>query len=469
MPRGVVFALALLLPASAVADDPRQFEAALQTAIARAEPAVACVQVFRTPDRPPDPSRPADPERHVVPDFYGSGIVIDPTGLVLTCNHLVRDDRNIQRIAVRLPGKREADGTEMPSREYSAIVYASDYRSDLAVLKLAGGGPFPALAVGRGEDLRKGSMVLAIGHPYAAGFRDGSANASWGIVGNLRRRLPVGTNEIDRDKPFTAFGTLIQTDARLQIGSSGGALVNLDGKLVGVTTATAAITGVESPGGYAVPLDANGRRILDVLKRGEEVEYGFLGVSTRDDPFRGRTFAGPGVQLASVSPNSPADQAKLDRNDVILQVNRVPVYDRDDLFLALGAGLAGHRAELLVLKSGSGTPHTVNALLAKAGSKYAKNVATNRPKAYGGLRVDWTSITEGTGDRPIPMGVLVREANGHAKSAGLVEGELITEVNNQLVANPAEFYKLAEKASQAGDSMRLTVRGTSTRTVTLPW
>ncbi len=469
MPRGTVLAVAFVLTAAAAADDDtRKLEVALQAAIARAEPAVACVQVFRTPDRPPDPSRlPTEPERNAVPDFYGSGIVIDPSGLVLTCNHLVGDARNAQRIAVRLPGKRDADGTETPSREYGATIYASDYRSDLAVLKLDRAGPLPALAIGRGEVLRKGSMVLALGHPFAAGFRDGSANASWGIVGNLRRRLPVGTTEQDRDKPFSAFGTLIQTDARLQIGSSGGALVNLDGKLVGVTTATAAITGVESPGGYVVPLDGNARRIIEVLKRGEEVEYGFLGVGTREDTFRSRTHVGPGVQLTTVSANSPAAHAELEPGDVILEVNDVPVRDREDLFLALGAGLAGHKTELLVAKGGSGRPTPVTVVLAKAGGKYAKNVATNRPKAYGGLRVDWTSVTEASG-APIPRGVIVREVAGQAKAAGLSENELITEVNGQRVSNPAEYYKLAEKAAQSGDSLRLTIRGEKTRTVTLP-
>ena len=74
---------------------------------------------------------------------------------------------------------------------------------------------------------------------------------------------------------------LLQTDARLQLGASGGALVDLDGKLVGLTTAQAALTGVDSPGGFAIPIDANYRRIIEVLSRGEEVDYGFLGVTTQ--------------------------------------------------------------------------------------------------------------------------------------------------------------------------------------------
>ncbi|MFO0809769.1 MAG: trypsin-like peptidase domain-containing protein [Gemmataceae bacterium] len=466
--RGCLVLIALTSGTLALADEPKldgyRLEASLQAAIGRAEPAIACVQVFRARDTAPDPSRPQpEPTRSAPPDFYGSGVVIDPSGLVLTCYHVVRDEKNIQRIAVRLPPY-----ADNPSREYSAIVYASDYRSDLAVLKLQAAGPFPALAVGRGEDLRKGSMVLALGHPYAAGFRDGSASASWGIVGNLRRRLPAGTNELDRDKPFAAFGTLVQTDARLQLGSSGGALVNLDGKLVGVTTATAAISGVEAPGGYAVPLDANTRRIVDVLMRGEEVEYGFLGVNTADDLFRGRRYTGPGVQLTTVAHNSPASRAGLMIHDVILKVNGQPIRDRDDLFLALGASLAGRRAELLIRSGETGREQIVSVVLAKSASKYAKNVVTNRPTAYGGLRVDYTSVAD-AGDKAIPEGVVVRESQGHAKAAGLTENDIITEVNGQPVNSPVEYYRMAEKASKAGDSLRLTLRGTPARTVTLPW
>src|SRR5207237_2028334 len=160
-----------------------------------------------------------------------------------------------------------------------------------------------------------------LAHPCAAGFRDGSPSASWGIVSNLRRRAPLSESELKEelqsDKPLNQFTTLIQTDARLNLGCSGGALIDLDGRLVGLTTALAAITGSETAGGYALPLDESLGRIIDVLARGEEVEYGFLGV--------GFNRAGRGGLSVEVVPGSPAERAGIVKDDVILSVNGTPI------------------------------------------------------------------------------------------------------------------------------------------------
>jgi S1-C subfamily serine protease len=263
-----------LVIAAAPADEPsladaRKLEAALQSAIAQSEPAVVCLLVHREREVRPDPSRKAADldDRNTPPDYFGSGVVIDDQqGLILTHYHVVRKGG---RILVRLPARK---GDEL-QREPNATVYAADSRCDLAVLKVNGmGGSLTAIKMGHGERLRKGSFVVALGYPYASGFRDGSASASWGVISNMRRRPPGVTAEIERARLLTNLGVLLQTDARLQLGSSGGALVDLDGKLVGLTTAQAALTGVDAPGGYAIPLDANYRRIIEVLARGEEVE-----------------------------------------------------------------------------------------------------------------------------------------------------------------------------------------------------
>src|SRR5262249_15808239 len=138
-----------------------------------------------------------------VPELYGSGVVIDESGLVLTAEHVIRGATNLY---VRLPGERGG---------YAEIV-AADQRSDLAVLK--GDDPrrgaFKAIALGQGEKLRKGQFVLSLANPFAAGFRDGSPSASWGIVSNLRRRGPLSEGElrqeIQTDKQLSQFATLIQ-------------------------------------------------------------------------------------------------------------------------------------------------------------------------------------------------------------------------------------------------------------------
>ena len=155
-------------------------------------------------------------------------------------------------------------------------------RSDLAVLKMIRP-PADLKAFGDGGKVRKGDWVIALANPFAAGFKDGSPSASWGIISNVRRQAPGLTDEVKRAKPLAQYGTLLQTDARLNLGCSGGALLNLDGQLVGLTTALAARTGGEAAGGYAIPLDANVKKMIEVLKRGEEIEYGFLGVTVNTD------------------------------------------------------------------------------------------------------------------------------------------------------------------------------------------
>src|SRR5207248_421857 len=151
------------------------------------------------------------------------------------------------------------------------------------------------------------------------------------------------------------------------------------------------------PGGFAIPMDDALRRVVEVLLRGEEVEYGFLGISSdgRQVPREG------GVPIDHVVRASPAQQAGLEKGDVILKVNGRPIRVQDDLFLQLAVSLAGRRAELAV-RGSNGAERTVYATLVKAPvgdidhntgrPKFEFGVATNRPAAVYGLRVDYTSI-----------------------------------------------------------------------------
>jgi serine protease Do len=358
-------------------------------------------------------------------------------------------------------------------------VFAADARSDLAVLKFETfRGQMPVVALGRGEELKKGSFVVALGHPYAAGYRDGSPSASTGIVSNMRRRQPGGGSELDRARlPLAHFGTLIQTDVRLQLGTSGGALLDLDGKLVGLTTAQAALTGVDSPGGFAIPMDDVMRRIVDVLLRGEEVEYGFLGISTSSPQDLGRRLAaGDGVRVDQVFGNSPAAAPNgLEVDDVILAVNGRALREYDDLFLHLSATLAGREVTLLVRRHG--VERTITARLVKAQvsdidrtnhrlKDESAVIATNKPREWYGLRVEYTSVLARESSE-ILRGVLVREVTDRARAAGLAPYEdIIVRVNGTAVNSPAEFRREAERAVSAGNSLKLALTGD--RTVTLP-
>jgi serine protease Do len=371
----------------------------------------------------------ADPNN--VPPAFGSGVVIDPQGLILTNYHVVQD---AAKIYVRLPGNRGS----------YADIFAADPRSDLAVLKLLNNAllPLKAISLGDADKLQRGSFVLTLANPFAAGFRDGQPSASAGILSNIRRRGAVHIKEEERIRPLHFYHTLLQTDARLHLGSSGGALLNRQGQMVGLLTAMAAIYGGETPGGFAIPIDDPMRRVIDVLKRGEEVEYGFLGVNFKDQLANGH-----GVTLFTVGKNTPADvDGKLAVGDVLLAVNGQPVHDFDDAFLFIGRHLAGTKVKLHVRRGQ--VERTADVTLAKLyvpGKRIVSSIA-NRPYLRG-LRADYASLVVQQEPRwaQIPSGVLIGDVqpNSAADRANLKAGMVITQVNRVAVTTPADFYRLA--------------------------
>jgi serine protease Do len=362
-----------------------------------------------------------------IPEAYGSGVILDTKGLILTNYHVVRD---ATKIFVRVPGGKGS----------YADVLAADPRSDLAVLKLlkppAG---LKAVKMGRGEDLEAGNLVVAVSNPYAAGFADGNPSADWGVISNLRRRVSdKQMREDERVKPLVYYGTLIQTSTRINFGCSGGALLNLDGELIGLITSVAAITGTDTPGGFAVPMNGTFRKIVDRLKEGKEVEYGFLGVTFKNpndsDPF--------GVPIGTVAGDSPAQKAGLRDGQYIVKIDGMKITNKDDLFLAIGAALAGSTIRLEVADTHGGVPRTLTPTLAKFHYP-GKVIAREIPPAVGGLRVDWTStLSRGGPPAPIPKGVVIREIipGSPAEKAKLRVDTVITRVNGRTVLTPAEYY-----------------------------
>lgn len=388
-----------------------------------------------------------DPD--VVPQSFGSGIVIDAmNGLVLTNYHVVRD---AAKVFVRLPGKRSS----------YADIEAADPRSDLAVLRLISKLPnLQPIRLGDGGKLERGQFVLTLANPFAAGFRDGQPSASWGIVSNIRRRCAGMPKVEDGVRSLHQYGTLLQLDARLNLGCSGGAVLNLRGELVALTSAIAAIHGGETPGGFAIPLDAGMRRIVEVLKKGEEVEYGFLGVS----PGNSKDFdnRGPGVAVTPI-PRSPAQiEGRLRHFDRILEVDGEPINEPDDLFLQLGKQLAGARVSLKVRRA-TGLEETVTVTLVKLyvpGKPIVSSLGKRQPRR--GVRVDYTStlMHDAQLGQAIPLGVVVSsvQAGSPAALTKLRAGDFITRVNGLEVSTPAEFYQAMDNAN---GRVELTVGGSS--------
>jgi serine protease Do len=280
-------------------------------AIARAERSVVAIaRVEKTPPNEslslelrPDPfggrgipfasPRPTDPD--FIPTEYATGVVIDRQGLILTAYHVLGEDSDYY---VTTPDRRV----------FLATVRGADPRSDLAVLAVQATDLEP-ITFGDAATLNKGQFVVALGNPYAIA-RDGQVSASWGIVANLSRKAPPESDETHLTGKSTLhhFGTLIQTDAKLNLGTSGGPLLNLRGEMVGLTTALAAVAGYEQSAGYAFPVDETFRRVVDALKRGREVEYGYLGISLDNLRTQPVPSGVRGAVVDQVKPGMPADR-----------------------------------------------------------------------------------------------------------------------------------------------------------------
>jgi S1-C subfamily serine protease len=246
-------------------------------------------------------------------DGAGSAVVITPDGYLLTSAHVV----------ARTDGSGRAsfiDGTE-----HDFDVVGADVFSDLAVLRLDTPGVAPA-ELGDAEGLRVGQLVVAIGNPH--GF-DGSVTA--GVVSQLGRSLPVHGRIVDN---------VIQTDAALNPGNSGGALADGRGRVVGINTAVAGI-GL----GLAVPINEATRKVIGALMTEGRFRRAYLGIAGGPRPLPPRLAARlgrkSGVEVVEVVDGSPAARAGLRPEDLIVEVNGTPIEDVNDLQRLMVAELIG--------------------------------------------------------------------------------------------------------------------------------
>jgi len=259
----------------------------------------------------------------------GSGVVISQDGFMITSAHVVEG-------APRRTGRASfSDGRELP---FSVV--GADPLSDLAVLR-AQDGDLPAAELGDAERLRVGQLVVAIGNPY--GFA-GSVTA--GVVSALGRSLPVGPRGAVR-----VVDNVIQTDAALNPGNSGGALGDGRGRVVGVNTAVAGV-GL----GLAVPINAATRRIIGQLMSEGRVRRAYLGIAggPRPIPPRLREQVGrpTGIEVVEVVRDSPAERAGLRPEDLIVAVDGHGVEGVDDLQRLMVGEAIGQAVTLRVLRAG---------------------------------------------------------------------------------------------------------------------
>jgi S1-C subfamily serine protease len=424
-------------------------ETVLSEAIAKAEPSIVAIdrakaketqqtlavrgrkEIFEPPDFPIASQRSfgVPPTDDFVSFDYGSGVVIGDEGQILTAFHVVRGARQIT--------VRAAD-----RQVFLAEVIAADPRSDLAVIapKQINGMPAPRLKplpIGDATKLRKGNFLIVLGNPFNAA-RDGKPSASWGILSNRSRRLILRDEENlkVRDDILLGYPTLLQLDAKLNLGMSGGAVINFKGELVGLTTMASSPAGFDSQAGYALPMDTMGRRAVELLKQGREVEYGVLGVVARN---------GTTNIVANVGPGTPADRAGLLVDDEVVGVDDAAVTDFDTLVLAINARNPGDPIKLKIRRRGELLQKTLE--LGKLGVD-GEVIATSASESWRGLRVNYKTSSrfiQPDFERPIMPrpGVVITsvEEGSPASTAGLKVGQIIHSAAGKNVTKPSQFVE----------------------------
>ncbi len=453
-------------PTSPAIDVVTALENALVEAIARAEPSVVAIardkdgkteettavrgRKVAAPELVPEPRAPfgafrGDPFAELdQPDYiasdYGSGVVIGTKGEILTTFSVVR---GASRLLVRAKGTSDV---------FDAEVIAADPRSDLAVIvpceSPTRGRPFrplrPAdaaklrpLVLGDATKLQKGNFLLALGNPFNSS-RDGRASASWGILANIARRLDSSHLDTEPTKrQLRHYPTLLQLDAKLNLGMSGGAVINLKGELVGLTTDAANVGGFDAQAGYAIPIDNLSRRAIDALRQGREVEYGFLGIGLS------RSLNN---QIGNVNPGTPAGEGGLLVDDFILAIGDLPVVDADSLVMAVNSFTPGAPIKLRLRRDDREIEKSI--ILSKL-PIVGEVIATVRPESWRGLRVDFvsTNLRSNRGNDVLEAmakgGVIITEVQpgSPADDAELKPGQIVIAVEDQPIRSPADFTK----------------------------
>lgn len=372
----------------------------------------------------------------------GSGVIVRPDGYILSNEHVVS---GADEIEVTL-----AQG----SKSYRAKVVGTDPKSDIAVLKVDAENLKP-MPFGNSEQSRVGDVVLAIGNPFGVG-----QTVTMGIISATRR----GGMNIEEYEDF------IQTDAAINPGNSGGALVDTEGRLIGVNTAILSGSGGFQGVGFAVPAQMAQFVMEEILKHGRVIR-GYLGVTIQDvTPGLAKQFELPktqGALVGQVAPGSPGERAGLKNGDVIVAFQDKPVVDSRNLKLMVASTKPGSTVSMRVIRNGQ--TQNLNAQLSELKEEEEARVPVREPSGGPDL---WSGVTLRELDPAVRQqlslptevnGVLVANVDpaSPAASAGLRPGDVIQEVNRQPVRSTTEARNAVRSAKDGNILLRVWSRGSS--------
>jgi serine protease Do len=391
---------------------------------------------FGWPSPQQAPERRLGPERGPRLMGRGSGFVIDKDGHILTNNHVIE---GADKITVRFSEKEE----------YEAKVVGKDKLTDIALIKIDAKKELPTVALGDSSALRVGQIVMAIGNP--GGVLDRTFTV--GHVSGLGRKVPELGGRI-----APQWQDFVQTDAAINLGNSGGPLVNVNSEVIGINTAMG--MGAENIG-FAVPINFAKEILPDLKAKGKPIR-GYLGVAIRDLPSgAGQEYGVPedkGAQVQSVTGGSPAEKAGLKVYDVITDVEGQKIGSGNDLVRAITHFQPETPVRVTYFRDKK--PSTVTVKLGELPGEITEEPSrAAEPEKTLGMEVqDITSeMAERLGLKET-KGVIVTNVDEDSPAAreGVVLGDVILEVNRQPVKNAVEFRNAVEKV-KAGDWVVLLV------------
>lgn len=383
----------------------------------------------------------------------GSGFIYSDDGYIITNRHVVAD-------------ATEVTVTLHDQRVYDATVVGTDPNTDVAVIKIEpkNGEKLPVAQLGNSDALQVGDWVLALGNPLGLNF-----TVTAGIVSAKGRQ--IGILRQNNDQALEAF---IQTDAAINRGNSGGPLVDLLGRVVGVNSAIQSPTGAYAGNGFAIPVALVRRVASDLIEYGT-VHRPRLGVLIGDvteadaDVYHLDRIAG--AVVTQIQPDGPAADADLELGDVIVSLNGEPVARAVDLTTRLARMAPGDRIHLGIIRNGEHRNVTVKLGEFQESSPDREVATDNRPRAERLLGFKVAALTRDIADQcqvPSGDGVVVSEVDGLGPAAGRVgRCTVVLSINGTKVDSPSDVEKVAGDLSQ-GDvvSLRIYAPGSDTPQIT---
>jgi serine protease Do len=370
----------------------------------------------------------------------GSGFFIDRDGDIITNNHVVADT---DKIEVRLSDKRS----------FEAEIVGRDPKTDLALIRVKGKGPFPYLELGDSDRINVGDWVVAVGNPFGL-----ENTVTAGIISAKQRNIGAG--------PYDDF---LQTDASINPGNSGGPLLNLEGEVIGINTAIVA-TGQGI--GFAIPANL-AKNIVSQLKNKGKVVRGWLGVMIQKiTPELMKSFSlkeERGALVADLTPNGPADKAGIKRGDVIVEFNGRKVGEWSELPQMVASTEVGKTVSVKVIREGK--EKTFQVSIGELEEEGTPSEGQEAPKEeLLGMTVE--ELTPELADRMDlkgEQGVVIASVNpgGPAADAGLRSGDLIKEIQREPVTDMEAYRRLVKNLGTSGNVLFLIKRGGNTFYVTV--